>query len=198
MHGNVSDGVVRKDFVAKQETAKLKLEKEGLGAASKRFLTQEQSRYSFTADENVVYLEQGLDGDWEDPEGPESCKELRKKVIKLGGVLSMIFATLMFTAFHDLVTIISSFFGLFAVVGIIKEVYSSAMQKYKISGMICLLLLWMNNYVYYTTQFIEWLPLIQKITFLIVLLWIIGLNYELRKKIKKKKILNILTIKKNG
>jgi len=96
----------------------------------------------------------------------------------------MIFAALMFTKFHDLMTIVSSFFGLFVVIGIVREIYRSELIFYKIAGIICLLLLGLNNYIYYTSQFIEWLPLIQKITFLFVLVWILGLNYELRKKVK--------------
>jgi len=104
--------------------------------------------------------------------------------IKVGGMLSMIFATLMFTDYHDLMTLISSFFGLFVGVGIVKEIYGSKLSFYKITGVICLVLLGINNAIYYTTWLIEWLPLIQKITLLIVLIWIIGLNYEIRKLIK--------------
>lgn len=107
-----------------------------------------------------------------------------KRIIKIAGLFSMIFATLIFTKYHDSMTMISSFFGLFVVLGMIKEVYGSKLQKYKISGIGGLLLLGLNNYMYYTTQYIEWLPFIQKVTFLIVLMWMIGLNYELRKKIK--------------
>lgn len=110
--------------------------------------------------------------------------KISKKFIKFGGMLSMIFAILMFSQFHDLMTIISSFFGLFVVIAIIKEIYGSKLQHYKTSGIICLVLLALNNYIYYTSQFIEWLPLIQKITFLIVLIWILALNTELRKTIK--------------
>ncbi|MFK7776028.1 MAG: hypothetical protein AB8F94_28145 [Saprospiraceae bacterium] len=105
-------------------------------------------------------------------------------IIKVGGILSMFFAILISTRFHDLMTLLSSFFGLFLVVGIIKEVRQSELTNYKITGIICLIFLAVNNLVYYLNQFIEWLPLLQKITFLIVLLWVLGLNYEIRKKIK--------------
>jgi hypothetical protein len=109
-----------------------------------------------------------------------------KRLIIVNGVLSMIFAILIFTKYHDLMTIISSIFGLFVVIGIIKEVYKSELMIYKISGVICILLLGINNYIYYTQQFIEGLPLIQKVTFAFILIWIIGLNYELMKKKKEK------------
>ena len=76
-----------------------------------------------------------------------------KKIIKFGGTVSMIFAILIFTKYHDSMTIVSSFFGLFVVIGIIKEIYKSELWYYKISGMICLGLLALNNFIYYTTQF---------------------------------------------
>ena len=108
----------------------------------------------------------------------------RQKMIKVTGILSMIFATLMFTDYHDLMTILSSLFGLIAVVGIIKEIYDSKLVSYKKLGIICIVLLGINNIIYYSTEFIEWLPIIQKITFLIVLIWILGVNNEIRKKMK--------------
>jgi hypothetical protein len=59
-----------------------------------------------------------------------------KRIIKIGGVLSMVAATLMFSKYHDLMTIISSFFGLFVVIGIIREIYKGESQAYKWSGML--------------------------------------------------------------
>jgi len=113
-----------------------------------------------------------------------SQSQFFKRIIKFGGIFSMLFASLIFTSYHDSMTIISSFFGLFVVFGIIQEIYKSSLTNYKTSGIICLLLLGVNNYIYYSHQFIEWLPIIQKVTLLIILLWIIGLNYEVKKKIK--------------
>ncbi len=104
--------------------------------------------------------------------------------IKISGFLSMIFAAFIFTDYHDLMTILSSLFGLVAVIGIIKEVYGSHLFTYKIVGVICLLLLGINNFIYYSTIFLEWLPLIQKIILGIVLIWILGINHEIQKKIK--------------
>ena len=110
-----------------------------------------------------------------------SKNKLWKWIIKIGGILSMISAIFISTKYHDLMTIISSCFGLFVVIGIIKEIYQSDLSFYKNSGVVCLLLLGLNNFIYYSTHFINWLPLIQKITFLIVLIWIIGLNREIVK-----------------
>ena len=107
----------------------------------------------------------------------------RKITIKVTGILSMIFASLIFTDYHDLMTILSVLFGLPAVFGIVKETYYSELLGYKITGVGCIILLGVNNAIYFSTEFIEWLPLIQKLTFLIVLLWILGVNNEVRKRI---------------
>ena len=108
-----------------------------------------------------------------------SKSKIWKRIIKTSGIISMSFAILIFTKYHDLMTILSSLFGLFVVIGIIIELYKSELTLYKISGVVCILILGLNNYIYYSQQFIETLPLLQKITFSIVLLWIIGLNYEM-------------------
>lgn len=111
-----------------------------------------------------------------------SKNKLWRQLIKLNGVLSMTFGVLISTQYHDVMTIISSVFGLIVIIGIIKEIYQSELSFYKISGVLCILLLGVNNYIYYTQHLIRLLPLIQKITFVIILIWIVGLNYELIKR----------------
>ena len=114
-----------------------------------------------------------------------SRNRLRRRTIKISGILSMSFAILIFTQYHDLMTIISSVFGFLVIVGVIKEVYNSELTIYKIIGVLCILLLVANNYIYYTLQFIDILPLLQKFTFVMFLIWIVGMNYELNKKKEK-------------
>jgi len=106
-----------------------------------------------------------------------------KRLIQWNGGLSMIFGVLIFTSFHDVMTLISSLFGLVVVFGIIKEIYRSELTFFKISGTVCLLLLTVNNLIYYSSYFIEWLPLIQKISFLVVLSWVLGMNAVIRFRI---------------
>lgn len=105
-------------------------------------------------------------------------------IIFVAGILSMISASFIFTKYHDLMTTISSFFGLFVVVGIIKGVHKSSLTSYKLAGGLCLVLLLVNNIIYYTAYKIDYLPLVQKVTFAIVLIWIVSLNYQIMKRIK--------------
>ena len=116
-----------------------------------------------------------------------STNQIWKKVIQISGTISLIFASLLFTKLHDFVTTLSSIIGLFALIGIILGVAKSNLILYKITGIASMILLLINNYIYYTRQFIYSLPLIQKFTFLIILLWIVGLNYKMI-QIKKTKI----------
>ena len=104
-----------------------------------------------------------------------------RQVIIIGAVFSMIFASLIFSKYHDLMTTLSSLFGLFVVIGIIREIYRSDLVMYKFLGLLCLILLGLNNFIYYSEAFLQWLPILQKISMAIVLLWILGLNLVLIK-----------------
>lgn len=101
------------------------------------------------------------------------------KIIRIGGVLSMSAAALIATPWHDEMTIIASFFGVFVVAGVIIGVSTSHFRLYKWTGIFCLFLLGLNNYIYYTQHGLVILPVLQKLTFVIVLCWIVGLNWQL-------------------
>ena len=105
-----------------------------------------------------------------------------KAIIQILGTLSMIAAVLIFTEFHDIMTTISSIFGVLVVVGVIQTIYKSDLTFFKVIGIVCVLLLGVNNLIYYSGIFINFLPLIQKITFILVLAWIVGLNVKMKNK----------------
>lgn len=107
--------------------------------------------------------------------------KLWKNIIRITGTISMIFAILIFTKYHSIMIALASLFGLFTLIGIIKEVYSSNYTYLKLGGVVCILLLILNNYIYYSRHFVETLPLLQKITFAIVLIWIMFLSLKLNK-----------------
>ena len=114
-----------------------------------------------------------------------STNQIWKRLIQISGTISIIFASLLFTKLHDFVTTASSIFRIFTIIGTILGVLKSTMNIYKITGIVCIILLGINNYIYYSKQFIFSLPLIQKLTIVVVLSWIVGLNFKLveRKKI---------------
>jgi len=81
-----------------------------------------------------------------------------KFTIKVFGILAMTFAVLIYTKYHDLMTTLSSIFGIFVVVGIVWEVYKSKLNLFKIGGIVCVILLGIKNYIYYSGNGIEYLP----------------------------------------
>lgn len=99
--------------------------------------------------------------------------------IRLAGILAMVFAGFIFTKYHDLVSTIAGFFGLVAMAGTFAGLYKARLRKLLGLGVLCLALLLVNNYVYYTTHFIYYLPVIQKLTLLLVLTWLSLLNLQL-------------------
>ena len=102
-----------------------------------------------------------------------------KWLIRIFGTLSMVSAVLIFTSLHDIMTTVSSILGVVVLFRISRNVYKSDWTIFKVSGVVCILLLGINNFIYYSEYFIGFLPLVQKITFVLVLAWIVGLNLEL-------------------
>jgi len=105
-----------------------------------------------------------------------------KMIIKISGTLSMLSAVFIFTTYHDIMTTLLSVFGTLGIIGIIRTLHKNNMTFFKITGIFCMILAGMNNLFYYSENLIEYLPSIQKITFVLVLAWIIGLNLKMKKK----------------
>jgi len=114
-----------------------------------------------------------------------SRSKLWRLTIKVGAILSMSLAMLIFTPYHDTMTLLSSLFGLFVVVGVLVSLYKSDLLFYKISSVLCILLMGLNNCIYYSNHWIEALPLIQKITFATVLVWVVGLHTKVIQKLRQ-------------
>ncbi len=105
-----------------------------------------------------------------------------KTTTQVSGGLAMTFAVLIFTDYHDVMTSLASIFGLFALIGIFVGLIKNKSTGYLLAGGFCIFLIAVNNYIYYSKQFLVALPLIQKITFAIMLVWVMALNVEFLKK----------------
>lgn len=97
-----------------------------------------------------------------------------KKVIPFSGITSMIIAIFIFTKLHDWIIVFSGFFGLIALIGIFVELARSHFRFQLWFGVFGLVLMALNNFLYFVLQYYDYLPLLQKITFVIVLMWIIS------------------------
>ena len=114
---------------------------------------------------------------------------LSRLIIQLSGTVSMVIAIFLFTNFHDAITYIASFFGLIAVVGTFIGLYKIKWFGLFGFGMLNMLLVILNNYLYYTRDMLIYLPVVQKITFVCFLGWICWINVELYRKTEKELIL---------
>ena len=103
-------------------------------------------------------------------------------IIQYSGIASMLCAFLLITSYHDVMTIFASTFGLITLFYIVVFTFKSKLTLLKYLGVICLLILYLNNYIYYTQNGLIWLPILQKISFLTIILWLLGLEYYASKE----------------
>ena len=103
-----------------------------------------------------------------------------KWIIQFSGSLAMFIAFFLFTDInHDLVTNLASLFGLIATVGTFVGLYQTKWMKLFVCGLFNILLVLLNNYVYYNKALIIYLPVIQKISFAAFLIWICCIDVQL-------------------
>lgn len=105
-----------------------------------------------------------------------------QQLIPITGSLAMLLTTLLFTRFHDMLIGLASALGLVTLVGIFIALYQNKAAFFIKTGLFCAVLIVVNNYIYYSRQYIFSLPLLQKVTFLMVLLWLVALNFSFLEK----------------
>jgi hypothetical protein len=116
---------------------------------------------------------------------PQLLKASEKlcNIVRWSGGVSMVLSSFIFTNFHDSLIYLSVISGSVAYIGLIYMLFRSGHSRYGIYGSICLFLILLNNLIYVVQIGIEYLPIIQKITFLLTLSWILSLSVD-HKKLK--------------
>jgi hypothetical protein len=97
--------------------------------------------------------------------------------IRYCGVGSNVFAFLAVTPYHDTMVTIASMLGLVSMFYITVFVFKSRLLLLKILSTVCLLVFYSCNYVYYTRSYVEFLPILQKVSLVITITWILFLQY---------------------
>ena len=106
-----------------------------------------------------------------------------KHAIQISGTLAMTIAFFLFTDInHDLVTNLASIFGLVATVETFIGLYKTKWYGLFAFGLLNILLVGLNNYVYYNKGLIIYLPIIQKISFATFLVWICSIDINLYRR----------------
>jgi len=115
-------------------------------------------------------------------------KKHHRNIIQMAGTASMFAAFLLLTKVdHDLAVNFSSSLGLVAMLGVLVALYQLKWNKLFAFGLFNLLLVALNNYLYYIISDLTYLPIVQKLTFLSFLFWICCIEI----KMDKKKIANV-------
>ncbi len=108
---------------------------------------------------------------------------IARLVIQISGTLAMTISVLLLTSIdHDLVTNLASLFGLVAMVATFIGLFKNRWYLLFAFGLLNLLLVGLNNYVYYNEVLIIYLPVVQKITFAMFLTWICSINIRMYKQ----------------
>lgn len=115
---------------------------------------------------------------------PQKLKSplLQRQIIQYGGVASMMITIFLFTSFHEEVINMGGCLGFLAIAGTLILLYKNQLYKLFIIGLACVLLCFINYYIYRTHDHILFLPLIQKFTFLSFLGWIVSIQVYLSRK----------------
>ena len=111
-------------------------------------------------------------------------KIAQRNAMQLSGVLSMCIAFFIFTSLH---TVIINIAGAIAVVALVFTFIGLNKMKWRklfVFGLINLVLVILNNCLYYGGG-LRYLPVVQKITFLLFLLWISAISTEMYHAIQK-------------
>lgn len=101
---------------------------------------------------------------------------------RICGFVSMVFAVFIYTDRHDFVLNLSGIFGAVAIITTLVALNRDRSYKLLIVGVCCALLMIANAYIYYSRIYVGHLPVIQKITLVMLLFWIITMNVMFTKK----------------
>ena len=106
--------------------------------------------------------------------------KIGRLVIQISGIIAMTIAFFLFTSInHDLVTNLASSFGAIAIIGTFIGLYKNKWYSLFVFGLLNILLVVLNNYFYYTTDLLIYLPVTQKITFATFLIWICCIDIKM-------------------
>lgn len=99
------------------------------------------------------------------------------RVIRFSGVGAALFSFLAVTRYHDVVITIASTLALLSMFYITVFLFRSKLHFFKFLSVLTLLIGYLCNYVYVNHDYWNWLPFMQKLTFLATTSWMLSLHY---------------------
>jgi hypothetical protein len=103
-------------------------------------------------------------------------------IIKYSGACAALFIFLTITPYHDLMITLSSPCILLAIFYLSVMILKSKLLFFKFLSIACLVTLYISIYMYYSRSFSGALPIMQKICFLTIVTWMVGLEYFSKKE----------------
>ena len=107
-----------------------------------------------------------------------------RTIAQVCGVIAMIFGAMIFTSFHDLVIILGGISGAIAFSIILYYLKINKQTKLYRLGVFAFVLIGINNLVYFFDFITLILAVLQKLTFLIVFVWVTMLSLYLIKDVE--------------
>ena len=104
------------------------------------------------------------------------------KVLQIGGIGSMVYAFLVVTPMHDLLVSISLVFFLAAMAAAIHLLYVERRWVLFWAGLMCLGILLSAAAMYYGNVLWNLLPLAQKASFVVCLIWLLAMQFALENR----------------
>lgn len=108
-------------------------------------------------------------------------KKTAKCVAVFCGGVSLLLLPFLSTAYHDWIINVSASLGLVVTAIIYFALYKQRWYRLLFLGLANVVLVALNNYVYYATS-LYWLPLLQKFTFASVLVWVCCVSFKLYRR----------------
>jgi hypothetical protein len=99
------------------------------------------------------------------------------RIIKWGGTLSMLFAFLAVTPWHDLMVTISNVLVMLSLFYITVHLFRSKLFMLGLLSATCLGFIYLGSTMYYTQLWLEWLPVVQKTVFTLKIVLILSLTW---------------------
>jgi len=99
-----------------------------------------------------------------------------RNIIPISGLSSMICAAFIYTDYHDVLSVLACSFGSLSLTGMFIGLQKRKMRNFVWTGIFCVVLIALNAYIYFRQESIFILPILQKVTFATVLLWIALVN----------------------
>lgn len=100
-----------------------------------------------------------------------------KNMIRYAGISSMVFGFLAVTPYHNLMITIADVLSLVSIFYITVFVFKTKLNFHKILCCICLLDLYFLTYIYYSGTLLNILPVMQKVNFVVTIIWMLSLQY---------------------